>query len=261
MRKILIFLFIFNFVYAHDYWLRPQKFVLSKGDTLIVHLYVGDKLKAEVERELQREMTEKFELVKNDGIVDLLSQVKDKSVPVLKKEVDFDGLGLIAMERGWAYIELKPKEFNEYLKHEGITDIKVKLEGGVQKERYRRYIKSLVLSGDKIEGEIYKKVIGQRLEIVLLKNPYLLKVGDELEVQVLFEGKPLTNKIVTLYSAGQNDVFEQKAKTNKNGIAKFKVKNLGFQLVRLVHLRRCENCDNVNWESFWGSFSFEIPQR
>ena len=195
-------------------------------------------------------MTEKFELVKNDGIVDLLSQVKDKSVPVLKKEVDFDGLGLIAMERGWAYIELKPKEFNEYLKHEGITDIKVKLEGGVQKERYRRYIKSLVLSGDKIEGEIYKKVIGQRLEIVLLKNPYLLKVGDELEVQVLFEGKPLANKIVTLYGAGQNDVFEQKAKTNKNGIAKFKVKNSGFQLVRLVHLRRCENCDNVNWESF-----------
>ncbi|CUS90151.1 hypothetical protein JGI16_11664 [Candidatus Kryptonium thompsonii] len=71
----------------------------------------------------------------------------------------------------------------------------------------------------------------------------------------------LANKIVTLYGAGQNDVFEQKAKTNKNGIAKFKVKNSGFQLVRLVHLRRCENCDNVNWESFWGSFSFEIPQR
>ncbi|MFN3134244.1 MAG: DUF4198 domain-containing protein [Candidatus Kryptonium sp.] len=261
MRKILIFLFIFNFVYAHDYWLRPQKFILSKGDTLIVHLYVGDKLKAEIKRELQMEMTEKFELVKNDGIVDLLSQAKDKSIPILKREVDFDGLGLIVMERGWAHIELNAQEFNEYLKHEGITDIKIDSKNGVQKERYRRYLKSLVLSGKEVKGEIYKKVLGQRLEIVLLKNPYLLKVGDELEVQVLFEGKPLVNKIVTLYSVGQNDVFEQKVKTNKNGIARFKVKNSGFQLVRLVHLRKCENCDDINWESFWASFSFEIPQR
>lgn len=261
MRKILIFLFIFNFVYAHDYWLRPQKFILSKGDTLIVHLYVGDKLKAEIERELQMEMTEKFELVKNDGIVDLLSQANDKSLPILKREIDFDGLGLIVMERGWAHIELNAQEFNEYLKHEGITDIKIDSKNGVQKERYRRYLKSLVLSGEEVKGEIYKKVLGQRLEIVLLKNPYLLKVGDDLEVQVLFEGKPLVNKIVTLYSTGQNDVFEQRVKTNKNGVAKFKVKNSGFQLVRLVHLRKCENCDDINWESFWASFSFEIPQR
>ncbi len=261
MRKVLVFLFIFNFIYAHDYWLRPQKFILSKGDTLILHLYVGDKLKVEIEREFQMQMTEKFELLKSDGVLDLLPETQDKSIPLLRRIIDFDGLGLIVMERGWAYIELSLEEFNEYLKHEGITDIRSKLRGKVQKERYRRYIKSLILSGDKVDGEIYKKVVGQRLEIVLLQNPYLLKVGDKLEVQVLFEGKPLVNKVVTLYSVDRDSVFEQKVRTNKNGIAKFKIKNLGFHLVRLVHLRECENCDDVNWESFWTSFSFEVPQR
>lgn len=263
MRKFFLLLFAFNLVYSHDYWLHPKKFILLKDDTLTIHLYVGDKLNIEIEREFQKDMTEKFEIITNDTSINLLPRLQDKSVPLLNERFELDGLALVAMDRGWAYIELSPKDFEEYIRHEGIEGIKILKSGGkkVERERYRRYIKSLVSFGDKFEGEIYKKVLNQRLEIILLKNPFLLKAGDEIEVQVLFEGKPLADKTVMLYNLGQDKVLEQRVKTSKNGIAKFKINNSGFHLVRLVHLRKCEKCENVDWESFWASFSFEIPQR
>ncbi|MCS7229810.1 MAG: DUF4198 domain-containing protein [Candidatus Kryptonium sp.] len=260
MKNFLIFLLVFNIAFAHDYWLKPKKFILSKDDTLTVHLYVGDKLNIEFEREFQSEMTEKFAIITNDTIINLLPNLNDKAVPVLNKKFDLSGLALIAMDRGWAYIDLSRKDFEEYLEHEGIDDIKLSSTdtSKVERERYRRYIKSLISFDGKVEGEVYKKVINQRLEIILLKNPFLLKVGDVIEAKVLFEGKPLVNKTVMLYSLERNKVSEQKVKTDKNGIARFRIKNPGFHLVRLVYLRKCEGCDNLDWESFWASFSFEI---
>ncbi|CUU05753.1 Uncharacterized conserved protein, contains GH25 family domain [Candidatus Kryptobacter tengchongensis] len=263
MKKFLVFLFVFNLVYSHDYWLHPKKFVLSKEDTLTIHLYVGDKLNIEIEREFQKDMTEKFEIITNDTIINLLPRLQDKSLPVLSEKFELEGLALVAMDRGWAYIELSQKDFEEYIRHEGIENIKISksVKKKVERERYRRYIKSLIMFGDKVEGEIYKKVLNQRLEIILFKNPFSLKIGDEVEAQVLFEGKPLVNKTVMLYSLVQGKVFEQDVKTDKNGVAKFKINNSGFHLIRLVHLRRCEKCSDADWESFWASFSFEIPQR
>lgn len=260
MKKLFIFLFVLNIAVAHDYWLKPQKFILSKDDTLTVHLYVGDKLNIEFEREFQSQMTERFEIITSDTFINLLPRLSDKIVPVLKGKFNLSGLALIAMDRGWAYIDLSRKDFEEYLKHEGIDDIKLSSADTkkVERERYRRYIKSLISFDGSVEGEVYKKVLNQRLEIILLKNPFLLKVGDVIEAKVLFEGKPLVNKTVMLYSLWSDKVTEQKVKTDKNGIAKFRIKNPGFHLVRLVYLRKCENCDNLDWESFWASFSFEI---
>jgi len=40
----------------------------------------------------------------------------------------------------------------------------------------------------------YRQVLGQKIEIVLQQNPYLLGPGDSLDVKVLFEGKPLVGK-------------------------------------------------------------------
>lgn len=269
MRVVLLILFLISIEIssAHDYWLQPKKFALSKGDTLVVHLYVGDRLKKEIERELQKDMTLKFEILTDTKSVNLLDEFPDKMLPVIHRKIDFEGLALIAMERNYAYIKLNRKEFFEYIKHDvgekefgEIEKLMKKLpQREIEREKYTRYIKSLIIAGSNFDGDIYREILGQKLEIVFLKNPYKLKLGDDIEAQILFEGKPLANKTVMAYNLYEGKFFEQRAKTDEDGKVKFKVKNPGLWLIRLTHILPCENCDDADWESFWASFSFEIP--
>ena len=109
------------------------------------------------------------------------------------------GSYLIAMERNQSYIKLDAQKFTDYLKEEGLKDIiEQRMKSGESqtegRERYSRYLKSLVQVGDR-RDDTYKRELGFRLEIIPINNPYLLKLGDSLVVRVLFEGKPLAGAI------------------------------------------------------------------
>jgi uncharacterized GH25 family protein len=261
-RFLISLIFTFGSAFSHDYWLHPEKFTISSGETLVVHLFVGDGFVSELERPLQKFITKRFELITKDRVVDLLDELPDSVKPVLKRKVNFDGLALIAMERDFAYIELPDSIFSEYLKHEELLDIeKLREKIGrrkVERERYARFIKSLVKIGDGVDGDVYKKIIGHKLEIVPLQNPYELGPGDEIEVMILFDGKPLKDKVVMAYNRyDSNKIGRFRSRTDSAGIARFKLEG-GIWLIRLVHLIPCYDCKEVNWESFWASFTFEI---
>ena len=85
-----------------------------------------------------------------------------------------------------------------------------------------------------------------------------------MEVQVLFNGKPLHDQLVMAFNrAGEGPIAKSKARTNENGIARFTLDQRGIWLLRLVHLLPCSDrfegdCDDVDWESYWTSFSFSL---
>ena len=160
------------------------------------------------------------------------------------------------------------EKFFEYLGHEEFKIEKFQDHMGLrpqQSERYARILKSLVQVGRVGEGELYKQVLGQKLEILLLQNPYVLDPGDDLEVQILFDGEPLRDKLVVGYNGdGKGPVSKSRARTNTAGIARFNLDRSGFWLIRLVHLLPCSegsdvvDCSHVDWESYWASFSFKL---
>ena len=49
-----------------------------------------------------------------------------------------------------------------------------------------------------------------------------------------------------------------KLTTAKDGTAEVKISHAGKWLVRMVHMRRCADRDEADWESFWTSLSFAI---
>ena len=92
-----------------------------------------------------------------------------------------------------------------------------------------------------------------------------MKLGDTLQVRILFEGKPLVGARVFAYdqSGGQSksQIHEQSARTSGDGVVAFKLGHPGEWLVRLVHMRRCAaDCAEIDWESFWGAYSFGISE-
>lgn len=96
---------------------------------------------------------------------------------------------------------------------------------------------------------------GQRLELLALTNPL---DTDRLELQLLFEGKPLAQRQVELFHR-QNDktVTRMIAMTDSNGRAGFSTVSDGQYLANSVHLLAPDSADaQAHWMTLWASLAF-----
>lgn len=263
MKKIFVCGLAFLLIYtclAHEYILLPAKFYVGPGDELELHLFVADGFNIQIERPFQKAMTKKFVLITGNATVDL-ANTADAALPVINRKVDFEGGALICMERDYARIALPTAQFLDYLKEDHIENIapsvnKAKRE---QKERYSRWIKALVQSGQPTTDTVYKMITGQRFEIILLHNPSLLHKGGIIKAKVLFEGKPLAGKIITARNrTGSLPALSITARTDAAGICSFRLEREGDWFLHATHMIACPDPSDSDWESFWASYSFGI---
>jgi uncharacterized GH25 family protein len=248
-------------VFAHEYWFEPDNFFLALHQQTAVHLYVGDGLiKDHEERPFQSAKTTLFRLFSLADTWDLKTSLMDGTTPVYRFSAERDGNYLLAMERNWSYIKIEPQKFEEYLREDGMEYIiaeRAKLGERTKegRERYSRYIKSLLQVGDR-RDDTYKRQVGLRLEITPLENPYAKRIGDALSFRVAFDGKPLAGKVVF---ADNRTSATQRMTTDADGKITMKIERSGLWLVRLVYMQRCRaECGEADWESFWGAFSFGV---
>ncbi|MBU4446983.1 MAG: DUF4198 domain-containing protein [Proteobacteria bacterium] len=75
-------------------------------------------------------------------------------------------------------------------------------------------------------NERFSKPLGAKMEIVPLKNPLALKVGETLPLEVFYEGKPLAGAAVKAAGVGKDEL-----KTDRNGRAEVPIKEKGLNLV------------------------------
>lgn len=265
MKKITAFLlplFLATTILAHEYVFIAYNFIVKEGEKLELHLFVADGFNIEFERPVQKSMTKRFELINENGKTDLMPTLKDGSLPILERDVDFKGLGLIHMERDYARITLSNDKFKSYLKGDNIEHIQIndstKTE---QSERYSRYIKTLIQSNPKPNDEIYKTVVGHTFEIVLLQNPYELKQDDWISAKVLFMGEPLKSKVITARNRkGNEPAIFQYARTDEKGLCSFKLEREGDWFFHATHMIESPDKEETDWDSFWTSYSFGMEE-
>lgn len=266
LHTSLLIFFFFLFVSAakaHDYWFEADNFFPAENAPVAVHLQLGTRLVIEEERFYQPERTVYFKFLSAKNSVDLRGNSQKGAIPVAKFNVGQSGTYLLGMERNPVENILDAEKFAEYLREENLYDVIAEREkrGENEKfgyERYSRYIKSLIQVGDK-KDDTYKRLLGFKLEIQPLENPYLRKVGSSLKLKVLFDGKPLKNTAVFSYNRSEGKVFVERYKTNTDGAFRAKLDRKGFWLIRLVKMERCrQNCGETDWESRWGALSFEM---
>ncbi len=267
MKRLLYLSVVLGIVWhatsAHEYWLEPDSYFLTPRESSPVRLFLGEGLKVEEEMPYRYSKTSIFRLFSSEGTFDLARTTADEAKPLFSFSAQKSGNYLLAMERNWSYITLEPDKFEDYLREDGMEYIiaererlgESKKEG---KERYSRFIKSLIQVGTKRDNTFSKKA-GFRLEILPLNNPYALKKGDELIVKILFEDKPLAGRTIFADNRDGDTISKQRLATDKDGVAKIKLDRKGVWLVRLVYMQRCtKSCEDADWESFWGSLSFGV---
>lgn len=241
---------------AHDYWLQAEKLQLAASEPLVVHLNLGQALQPEEEKPFEAARVERFELRVGRDVRDLLPTAPEGAKPVFSDTVGQAQPFLMTMVRGAAQIEMSAAEFNEYTSHEGIPVV-AKRER--ERERYWRFLKLLGRAGSETETDLHHRFTGGQFEIVLLQNPFTARPGDEQIVQLLFETKPLPGTMVAaLHRAGDGTLTALKGVTDARGVARFTLPVAGTWLIRSVHMRACKGCKDVDWESFWAAYTFEL---
>ncbi|HAI75820.1 MAG TPA: hypothetical protein DCM08_06190, partial [Microscillaceae bacterium] len=132
-----------------------------------------------------------------------------------------------------------------------------------ERERYARCLKSLLMVGDKNpdHNRLFNKELSHTLELLLLQNPYEKKKGDVLEVKLLYKNKILVKKAIeALHFDPIKGVSIQLVYTNDEGTARFQLNYAGMWVIRTVHLYPVSGDAEVDWESYWTSYSFAIAE-
>ena len=112
-------------------------------------------------------------------------------------------------------------------------------------------------------SETYQRIVGHRLELVPLMNPFSLKVDDIFKVQVLFDRKPLKGAEVER-GDGLTPMAEQdipRFVTDQQGIATVPMIKSGPQLLVIDHRIPSAHPDLATTELYNATLSFVMPEK
>jgi len=173
------------------------------------------------------------------------------------------GKHIVAVETQPKLITLDADKFNEYLVADGLPHIyrlraKEKSLDQPGRERYSKSPKAIVQVGDGGAGDP-SRVLGLTLEIVPLADPFQLKVGDTLRVRVHFRGEPLADANLGWDHPGDGEPPTGTTRTDAKGESLVPIARTGLMTVRLTHMTR-PRTDEYEWESFWTTLTFRIPE-
>jgi uncharacterized GH25 family protein len=239
---------------AHDFWVEPSTFSPASGARLDIRLCVGDGFEGwPLARNDQR--IERFAAIGRSGEQPLLGI--DGADPAGIARLQTSGGYIVAFESKHSLANMPADEFSAYLKEKGLEQILMLRERRGESQRaardaYSRHAKALIRVGESQE-KLVDRAIGLRLELIA----ELDRSGHGRIFQLLYEGKPLADALVTatLLGATASDLH---TRTDKHGRATFGLQAAGVWRIAAVHMIEARDSVAADWESLWASLTFEL---
>ena len=122
-----------------------------------------------------------------------------------------------------------------------------------------KYGKALVATGTAHGG--FDRVVGQKLELIPMADPFALKVGDKLPVAVRFNGKPLVGAGVEIGDS-VTAIPEEKIvryRTDAKGVAQVPIGGAGWSVVGVDHEERSPLPQLADKEKYTATLVFRLP--
>lgn len=247
---------------SHDLYLVPEKFVTTSGTQLRIVFQNGDEFPVGVSA-VKPDRLRNTKLVSRAGSSMFESITAEAKRTIAVVRVPGAGVAILTAETLPSLIELDAKKFRSYLEHENLTTpLKWREEHGETgkpgRERYSKYVKSLIQVGK--PDSYYRERTGLAIEIIPEADPYALKPGAVLPVQVLFRGAPAVDVAVeSAWLENGQAKMEVVGRTDASGRVSIPVKATGPYRLHAIVMERCDTPKAADWESFWASLTFEIP--
>lgn len=261
--KIPTFLLISAAAFAHDLYLMPGTFFPKPGTNVTIGFHSGDSFpESESVGRIDRLQDPKLFWRGGAGPIGNLRAEGKRNIGDAAAE-GCAGECIAAVSTTPVLIELDPPKFTEYLKGEGLSEIVARRErlgesAKPGKERYSKYAKAILLSG--APDGYASHPVGYVIEIIPEADPYKLKPGARLPIQVLFRGKPAAGlQIETSWAApGKQGKTTVAGRTGPDGRLKVPLAAAGQWRIHTIRMDRCEEPAVADWESFWASLTFEL---
>jgi uncharacterized GH25 family protein len=245
---------------AHDFWIEPGAFQTMPGALLGVRLMVGERVIGDpIPRDTAG--TERFVVTRGSQEQPVPGREGGDPAGVLR--VDGDGLLIVGFHSRPHRIELTPDRFQQYLGEEGLDAVQaiqagMKKKPSIVRERFSRCAKSLLSSGEASPRQL-DRALGLPLELIADRNPYAAaEMPRDFPVTLLYRGAPLRDALVIAINRDDPE-GRLRARTDGAGRVTFRLPRTGVWLIKAVHMIPAPAGHDVDWESFWASLTFELP--
>jgi hypothetical protein len=242
---------------AHDLWLIPPE-KAAAGQPVVVLAHVGMDFPKSEHAPDPAQFKRRLLVQPDGGAGELQSAGKKDVSGLLQFTPAKGGIFVAAVETQPKLITLQAPAFNAYLISDGLPHIYLqrvedKTIDQPGRERYSKHVKTIIPVGEGSGDPC--RVVGLTLEIVPLRDPLRVKVGEALPVRVLFQGKPLAEANVGWQHPGDGNTARGYVRTDGKGEALIPVAKVGLMTVRLTHMTRPRAAE-YEWESFWATLTF-----
>lgn len=252
-------------IFAHEYWIEPTDYTPNLSENVAADVRVGQDFTGNVVPYIPP-MVVQYRVYDNLGMREPGGAAGDR--PALQVQARRSGLMVMAYQSSKSRITFNELEkFKSYLEFEGVPEILDEhrargLPDVGFAELYSRFPKALVdVDGTGVGIDL---VTGLRAELVALDNPYGINDGDNLRVQLFWEGEVQADRQVKIFAKPINDRDGEleviDIRTNAQGVIKFPIQADTRYLLSSVRLIAVEpeEAEGAVWESFWASLTFEI---
>ncbi len=256
---------------SHNLFIKLKSYYLEPNATTLIYLYNGTFGKSEAILDRNRMLD--VSLINPGKKIthpNKNSWVEENNQTILKIKTGSEGTGVLGVSTLPRTNNFTPERFIDNMKHEGLLEVlAARKKSGEKlkpvKKKYSNHVKAIFQVGEKLTDD-YKTVLGYPIEFIPLSNPYALKVGDELSMKLLIDGKPVTGE--TVY-ASYNDKFGNakdgtpldiyKVLTNEKGEVKIKILKAGHWYFRTVYLIKSIEKD-ADYVSISANITFEVKE-
>lgn len=252
---------------AHDLWIEPSTFRPAVDELVWVGLRIGHPLTgAEPVRRNSRNL-ERFVLRGPGGETPIPGL--DGREPAGWIRPPAPGRYAIVLRSRDAVSVLPGPAFESYLLEEGLEGVSAERArrgeiGAPGRERYSRALKALLTVGGPrdLNGDgtnlAADRPLGLRLELIARADPWTLKAGDTLPVELRFEDRPLAGALIEAMPLGAELAAPLTARTDAEGRAAFTLPTTGPWLLSAVHMVPAHVAEEEDWESVWTALTFSL---
>lgn len=250
---------------AHEFWIDVQPAAPAAGASADATLHVGEYFTGDLVG-VTTSHAAAVRLYSRAGVADL-----GKSVPAtsmlrsLPLSFPRPGTYVLAYESHPSEVVLPAEKFHDYLRQEGLDAVVRQREaagtaGTPGRERFRRSAKALVAVGGQPDAS-FAVATAQRLEITPVTDPLSAAPGDVLRFTLKFDGRPLAGVLLKAWHGRGVRLPAAQSVSDAQGRVALQLPKAGPWLLNAVHMIPASGSARVDWDSFWGSLTFEMPHK
>ncbi|WP_430966744.1 DUF4198 domain-containing protein [Spongiimicrobium sp. 2-473A-2-J] len=288
MRKLFLLLLLV-LLCSHDLYIKMENYFLQPHQEASLSLYNGTFEKSENTIARDRILDASVVAQGQRRAIDPEQwKDQDSTITQLTFTTGEAGTYVAGVSTKARNIALTAENFNSYLEHDGVLDMleQRKRDSVLDKdavERYEKHVKAIYQVGETKTND-WSTVLGYPIEFVPQANPYEKYSGETLEVQLLLDGKPLSNQLVQAdylkgshahdhaHADGEHSHNSEKAeshthtsgqqlRSNDQGVVVVDLPEDGIYYLRTIHMARVTDSDELTHWSKWATLTFEVGHK